>query len=604
VSSGSCPVTVERTFTATLSEAEFDTVITCTQLLFIEDTVAPEITCPADIALECGDPLDPASTGSATANDACGTVVVTYTDFTLTPASGDAEGIARFWTATDACGNTAFCTQNITVPDATPPAVSIVCPPDTTIEFTGDCDLQGPFGLFGEPEVTATDAVDLAPTVTFTSEDAVDASCAGIITITRTWTATATDACGNAASDSCQQTITYMDVEPPVFANLCGLTEGQQFEVCCAPDGTIDIPAPCIVTATDNCEPSITFSEAYSSHAPEPGAQQACAANEPIAFEDGLTCEGDTTHVLRLFCFPGTDEQVAFFTAAGSGNIQYFDDATWSLTWRVAALDDDQAGFDISANFTDGVDWAGWNSRGIPSDFKGECADLAQAQTWMYFLLSEGTLTGWGRYEGSTFSLAHQPESTFYGTQVGEGANQHNAQYGFGSTLTYSGQFVEDGVVVASDIHCCGDLHGEIECCLPFSITRTYTATDCAGNTAEFSYQITSSGDPCPEAEGSTADRVTELPEGRSGAIILTGMAPNPAEGDVNLRFAVEEPLEVEAAILNLSGQVVRTLGARSAEPGVEESLNFNVGDLPAGLYQLRLTAPDEQASRSLFVVH
>ena len=64
------------------------------------------------------------------------------------------------------------------------------------------------------------------------------------------------------------------------------------------------------------------------------------------------------------------------------------------------------------------------------------------------------------------------------------------------------------------------------------------------------------------------------------------------------------QTLEVEAAILNLSGQVVRTLGARSAEPGVEESLNFNVGDLPAGLYQLRLTAPDEQASRSLFVVH
>ena len=46
---------------------------------------------------------------------------------------------------------------------------------------------------------------------------------------------------------------------------------------------------------------------------------------------------------------------------------------------------------------------------------------MAQAQTWMYYLLSEGTLTGWGEYTGSTFALAHQPESKFYGTQLGEG---------------------------------------------------------------------------------------------------------------------------------------------------------------------------------------
>ena len=268
------------------------------------------------------------------------------------------------------------------------------------------------------------------------------------------------------------------------------------------------------------------------------------------------------------------------------------------------SLDNPNAGFDLSVVFSDGLDWNGWNDRGIPSGFNGECADLMQAQTWMYYILSEGTLTGWGEYTGSSFTLSHQPESTFYGAQLGEGANQHNAQYGFGTTLTYSGDFVENGAVVAADIHCCGDLHGEVECCLPFTITRTYTASDCAGNTSVFSYQISSSGQPCPDAEGGTAERTDALPQGRSATIELSGMAPNPAGGDVSLRFAVQENMEVEAAILNLAGQVVQPLGSYAAEANVEHMIDFHVGALPSGLYQLRLTSSQHKAVRSLMVVH
>jgi hypothetical protein len=601
--SGSCPVSITRTFSATIVAEGLDTLITCSQFIAVQDTSAPSITCPPNVDLACGESMDPNFTGVATAADDCGTVVVTYSDFTLTEASGE-EGISRFWTATDACGNVASCLQTITVPDATPPTLTLICPADTVLEFTGDCMAPEVVPLFGNPEVLTSDEVDPQPQVQVDFTDETSADCAGEITIVRTWEVTSTDACGNVVTASCAQTIVYRDAEPPVFTSVCGLAEGEQIEVCCAADGTLDIPAPCLVQASDNCGVNVTFSESYSSHAPQPGAIQACAAIEPIDFENGLTCEGDTTHVLRLFCFPGSEEQVAYFTAASNGNVQILDDASWSLTWSLLALDNPQAGFDVAVTFTDGLDWAGWNARGIPSGFKGECADLGQAQTWMYYLLSEGTLTGTGEYEGSTFSLSHQPESTFYGTQVGEGANQHNAQYGFGSTLTYSGTFVENGVTVASDIHCCGDLHGEIECCMPFTITRTYTATDCAGNTTEFSYQVISDGQPCAEAEGAVADGTEPLPEGRTGAIILTGMAPNPAGGDVSLRFAVEEDMDVEATLLNLSGQVVQPLGEWPSEAGQEYTIDFQVGELPAGLYQLRLASSREKAIRSLLVVH
>jgi len=604
VASGSCPVTVTRTFTATLSAGDLDTVVVCTQLLQWGDTTAPEITCPPDVELSCGDPIDPANVGAAIGVDDCGTVVMTYADFPLTEGAAAVEGTLRIWTATDGCGNTAVCEQTIAVPDATPPVITLACPPDTALSFVGDCTLEAPFGMYGEASAEVTDGQDANPVVEVTFSDVALAPCAGEVIVTRTWLVTATDECGNTAEATCEQTLTFTDAEPPVFASTCGIADGDQLAVCCAADGTIALPAPCLVTVSDNCGATVEYEETAQGYAPVPGAQQACAAIQPVAFENGLTCEGDTTHALRLFCFPGSDEQVAYFTAMGAGEVQYFDETTWSLTWTVMALDNPNAGFDLTATFTDGLDWAAWNAREIPSGFKGDCAELAQAQTWMYYLLSEGTLTGWGEYTGSTFALAHQPESKFYGTQLGEGANQHNAQYGFGSTLTYTGTFVENGTEIASGIECCGDLHGELECCLPFTLTRTYTATDCAGNTAEFSYQVVSTGDPCPEVEESTAERTTEWPQGRSGGISLTGLSPNPSDDNVSLRFTVEAPMEVAAAILSLSGQVMQQLGTRASEPGAEQTLDFQVGTLPAGLYQLRLSSPEAQAMRSLLVVH
>lgn len=187
---------------------------------------------------------------------------------------------------------------------------------------------------------------------------------------------------------------------------------------------------------------------------------------------------------------------------------------------------------------------------------------------------------------------------------MGEGANQHNDRYGFSSTLTYSGDLLIDGETVGSGIQCCGDVHGEMECCLPFSITRTYTASDCAGNSTSFSYQIVSSGEPCPESEGATADGTEPLPEGRMGMVMVTGLSPNPAAGEVSLRYTVEEDTEVEVTLLNLSGQVVASLGTTAVGSGEEHQLDFQVGHLPAGLYQLQVSSSREQAVRSLLVVH
>src|SRR5690606_16333584 len=62
----------------------------CVQIITIEDTEAPVISCPTNLTLECGSNTDPSATGFATATDNCSDVTVTYSDV----STQDADGIA------------------------------------------------------------------------------------------------------------------------------------------------------------------------------------------------------------------------------------------------------------------------------------------------------------------------------------------------------------------------------------------------------------------------------------------------------------------------------------------------------------------------------
>ncbi|WP_430405764.1 HYR domain-containing protein [Fluviicola sp.] len=227
------------TVTYALTDAGGNTV-TCTFDVEVTDTEAPVITsCPSNISVS----NDPSVCGAMVtwtlpvATDNCPGVTMTSTH-----NSGDNFPLGTTtvtYSATDAAGNTATCTFDITVNDTEAP-VFTNCPSDITVN--NDPGVCGAVVNWIAP--TATDncsAVSL--TSNYTPGD-------NFPTGTTTVIYTATDAAGN--TFSCSFDVTVNDVEAPVISGLADLS------VC---EGNVPTWSEVI---TDNC-PGVTYTSNYTS---------------------------------------------------------------------------------------------------------------------------------------------------------------------------------------------------------------------------------------------------------------------------------------------------------------------------------------------------
>src|SRR5439155_24414042 len=88
---------ISRTWTATDACGNS---ASCVQTITVRDTIAPLITRPSDVTLECGASTTPSATGTATATDSCSTPAITYSD-SVSNICGGSRVISRTWTATD-----------------------------------------------------------------------------------------------------------------------------------------------------------------------------------------------------------------------------------------------------------------------------------------------------------------------------------------------------------------------------------------------------------------------------------------------------------------------------------------------------------------------
>jgi hypothetical protein len=201
----------------------------------VNDDSVPQITCPANIMVQCAALVPPANPSLVASTDNCGNpATITFDgDVISNQSCPNRYTVTRTYRATDGCGNTSTCTQIITVFDDTPPMLT--CPAAITVQ----CAALVP--ALNIALVTSTDNCSGTAVITHVGDVISNQTCPNRYTLTRTYRAT--DLCGNSAT--CSQIVTVLDDTPPMMTCPTNIT------VQCA--SLVPVPNIALVTATDNC---------------------------------------------------------------------------------------------------------------------------------------------------------------------------------------------------------------------------------------------------------------------------------------------------------------------------------------------------------------
>ncbi|MEY2410168.1 MAG: large repetitive protein, partial [Verrucomicrobiota bacterium] len=228
---GVCPVKfiITRTWEAA---DQCTNLARCSQTVTIRDTTAPTLVCAPDATVPCGTNF---TFTTPVGSDICdgANVTVSVVSTVTNALCGRTFFATRTWRALDGCGNSAQCSQKITVIDTTPPVLQ--CAANATFECGSTWNFTSP---------TATDSCDGGAIPVVVVGTVTNASCGRTYVATRTWRAT--DACSNAAT--CSQTVTLVDTTPPV------LDCGTNFSTQCGATWTFTTP-----TASDSCSTNVTI---------------------------------------------------------------------------------------------------------------------------------------------------------------------------------------------------------------------------------------------------------------------------------------------------------------------------------------------------------
>ena len=462
--------TLTRTWTATDSCGNATTL---SQTITVQDTTAPELTVPADVTVECHE-VPEIAPGEATDN--CDSdVMIKFLGETR--ADGDCANsytLTRHWKATDNCGNAAMGTQVITVQDTTAPEITV--PADVTVE----CDMIPEIGV-----ASAIDNCDEGATAEFVKEEKIDGDCEGAYQLVRVFIAE--DACGNFVLAS--QTITVIDTTGPVFAGV-----GEDAKIECPEDVVFSEP-----TATDACSSMVTVTFEDDEKLDECGLGY--ITRTWTATDD---CENSTMASQTITIEDNTDPVISGVNADYTSECS--DDLVWSEP-TVSDTCDDKPSLEMEQ--TQQLDYCGLGT---------------VTRTW-----TATDCAGNTSVESQTITIEDTTNPVITG--VGEDFSVECPEGFEFSEPTFSDNCTEDFYVYEYRGYCGDDVNRETEgddsgggyvqvCtvenlddCGLGTITRTWTAYDCAGNMSTESQTVTIFDETAPVISGVEDDYTVDCPD-------------------------------------------------------------------------------------------
>lgn len=491
-----------------------------------------------------------------------------YTDLVCCPI----ESLVRTWVAEDECENISSVQQIITKIDVFSPEFTFV-PDDLLL----DCSEEVPLVIAevtdncGDPTVTFFDEIE-------TSE------CLSEYTIYRTFTAV--DNCG--LSVEATQIITVIDELPPVLVNA------PESEIIDCEDSVP--PAPEVV-AIDECdgELEVEFTEEIIGDLGPEGAEAYCVATTPIETELGWS--GVLFDDLLGDVLVSTTE--AYYT-------QYPDEGdgvTGHITATLQSLTNENAGWDLELTLVNGLNWDDWSNQEFPTSYKDDLGDVGNLyEEWTYFILESGSLVGWGDWDGTALELSHAPINYYYGFQLGNQAANVNSQYGIGGWMYYSGTMYDDVSESIVLIDGAGDLAFDLNCCPMYSVIRTWTVEDCAGNSVEHVQEISFDDlGGFPEPENDFEDEFS-LAGVYIEDLLKIDVTPNPIKAEASITVDSRINIDMELKLYSSQGLFIQTIWEGDLEKNTIRKVPFNKGDLTAGVYILKLITNSGEVSKKLII--
>jgi hypothetical protein len=201
---------------------------TYTQTITVEDTTDPTLTCPAGLTAQCSISEQPAyadyaafASAGGSSSDNCGVNTASFAFVDDVSDNGSCpEIVTRTYVIEDNCGNTATCTQTITIDDTIEPNLVVPGTPCSSLNSSGqnlcleDAENFDPTNLYASVralyEDNCTPNANLVLDVE-TNEDGPNSDCFWLFF----YDFTITDACGNEAN--CRVTYSGGNGDAPVL---------------------------------------------------------------------------------------------------------------------------------------------------------------------------------------------------------------------------------------------------------------------------------------------------------------------------------------------------------------------------------------------------